>query len=257
MALSTGMAMLGGTIGSAVIGAFSSRRASKEQTRGIKSGISAEERMSERNLEFQREMADQQREDFAPWREVGQQALDQIWEGVQTGAFEIGRINLEDDPGFQVRMQEGIRARDASASARGRLLSGAQDRANIRYAQEQGSQEYANAYAREVGERDTRFNILRGLASQGQASAAGQAGATSQLATTGGNIMSQTGRAQNVARQNVGNVRAGAYQDYGTIVNNAAQNWLTYKGVGGSGGSGSGVSNNQFVRNNANVFGGS
>ncbi|MCP4985184.1 MAG: hypothetical protein GY928_03665, partial [Colwellia sp.] len=133
--------------GAAVLGAISTDRASKSQREGIGEGLSAEERIADKNLDFQREMADQQREDFAPWRDVGQQALDRIWEGVQTGAFEVGKINLEDDPGYQVRMQSGIDALDASASARGRLLGGAQDKAVIRYGQEQGSQEYANAYA--------------------------------------------------------------------------------------------------------------
>ena len=41
--------------------------------------------------------------------------------------------------------------------------------------------------------------------------------------------MAQSGRSQNLAQQNIGNARAGAYQDYGQIANQAAQNWLTYK----------------------------
>lgn len=214
-------------IGSAVVSAYSTNRASKAQQKGITAGLSAEERMADKNLAFQREMADQQREDFAPWRDVGQQALTRIWEGVQSGAFEVGKIDLQADPGYQVRMQEGVQALDASASARGRLLSGAQQRAVTRYGQEQGSKEYANAYARAVGERDTKFNILSGLSQAGQSSAAGQAQATSQLATTGGNIYSNLGRTQNLAAQNIGNVRAGAYQEYGTIANKAIANWMT------------------------------
>lgn len=216
-------------ITSAVVGAYSANKASKTQEKGIDKGISAEERSTDKNLAFQREMADQQRADFAPWRDVGQQALTRIWEGVQSGAFEVGKINLEDDPGYQVRMQEGVRALDASASARGRLLSGAQQRELTRYGQEQGSKEYANAYARATNERDTRFNILSGLSQGGQASAAGQAQASSQLAQTSGNIMAESGRSRNLAQQNIGNVRGGAYQDYGQIANQAAQNWLTYK----------------------------
>lgn len=244
-------------IGSAVVSAYSTRQASKAQQRGVEKGLSAEERIAERNLEFQREMAEQQREDFAPWRDVGEQALNRIWEGVQTGAFEVGQINLEDDPGYQVRMQEGIRALDASASARGRLLSGAQQRAVTRYGQEQGSQEYANAYARALSEKNRQFNILSGLSQTGQASAAGQAAATSQLQETGGNIMANLGQSQRVGQQNIGAIRGGAYQDYGQIVNQAAQNWLTYRGNQPQvPASTSAISNDQFIANNANVFGG-
>ena len=80
-------------VGSAVVGAYSSRKASKAQAKAAKSGMAAEERMAEKNLEFQREMAEQQRADFAPWRDIGQQALDAIWEGVQAGDFEPGAFD--------------------------------------------------------------------------------------------------------------------------------------------------------------------
>lgn len=218
-------------IGTGLISAYSINRASSTQADALREGMSAEERIADRNLEFQREMADQQRADFAPWRDVGKLALDQIWAGVQSGAFEVGNINLEDDPGYRVRMAEGVKALDASASRRGRVMSGAQNKAILRYGQEQGSKEYAAAYARKSNEIGRRFNILSGLSQGGQASAAGQAQASSQLAITSGNILSNLGRAKNVTSQNIGNVRAGAYRDYAQITNQAAQNWLTYRGA--------------------------
>lgn len=217
-------------IGSAVVGAYSSNKASKAQQKGIREGMNAEERMADRNLEFQREMADEQRADFQPWRDAGQRALASIEQGIESGAFEVGKINLEDDPGYRVRMQEGIDALDASASSRGRLLSGAQDKAITRFGQEQGSKEYANAYARELQKKQQKFNILSGISQGGQSSAAGQAQASSQLASTGGNIMSNLGRTQNIGQRDIGSTRAGAYQEQGEIANKAISNWLTYKG---------------------------
>ena len=223
------MGVAGAVIGSAVVSGYAANKASKAQQKGIREGMNAEERIADKNLAFQREMADQQRYDFSPWRDVGQQALDSIWQGVQSGAFEVGNINLEDDPGYRVRMQEGIDAIDASASARGRLLSGAQTRELTRYGQEQGSKEYANAYAREFNQKGRDFNILSSLSQGGQASAAGQAQASSQLASAGGNIMASTGRAQNIGYQNIGSARASGYQDQAQVFNQAAQNWLGYK----------------------------
>lgn len=216
-------------IGSAVVGAYSANKAAKTQAKATREGMNAEERMADRNLEFQREMADQQRSDFAPWRDAGQKALDSIWSGVESGAFEVGKINLEEDPGYRIRMQEGVEAIDASAAARGRLLSGAQNKALTQFGQEQGSKEYANAYARELQKKQQKFNILSGLSQGGQSSAAGQAQASSRLAQSGGNIMSQTGRAQNIGQQNIGQARAGGYQDQAQVINQAAQNWLGYK----------------------------
>ena len=215
-------------IGSAVVGGYSANKANKAQAKGQREGMAAEERMAERNLEFQQEMADQQRADFEPWREAGERSLVAIEQGIQSGAFEPGNINLEDDPGYRVRMQEGVDALDASAASRGRLLSGAQNKALTQFGQEQGSKEYANAYARDANEKARKFNILSGLSQGGQSSAAGQAQASSGLAQTSGNIMSSTGRAQNIGHQNIGNARASGYQDQGQVINQAAQNWLSY-----------------------------
>lgn len=219
----------GAVVVSAGVGYYSAKKSSEAQQKGAKEGMNAEERMADKNLEFQREMADQQRGDFAPWRETGERALIAIEQGIQSGAFEVGNINLEDDPGYRVRMQEGIDAIDASAASRGRLLSGAQNKALTQYGQEQGSKEYANAYAREANAKARKFNMLSSLSQGGQSSAAGQAQASSQLAQVGGNIMSNTGRSQNIMNQNIGNARASGYQDQAQVVNQAAQNWLSYK----------------------------
>tara|TARA_R110002153_G_scaffold173631_1_gene326403 strand:- start:562 stop:1242 length:681 start_codon:yes stop_codon:yes gene_type:complete len=216
--------------GSAVLSYVGSKKATKAQTKGITKGMEAEERIAAKNLSFQREMADEQRADFAPWREIGEKALNSIWEGVNSGGFDVGKINLEDDPGYRVRMQEGIDALDASASSRGRLLSGAQNKALTQYGQEQGSKEYGNAYARQLNEKNRNYNMLSSLSQGGQSSAAGQAQASSQLASTGGNIMAQQGRSQNIGYNNIGNARASGYQDQSQIINQAAQNWLTHKG---------------------------
>ena len=226
-------------VGSAVIGGYASSQASKEGAKSSAAGMAAEERMAERNIEFQREMAEQQREDFAPWRDTGQQALDRIWSGVQSGEFEVGDIDVTKDPGYQFRMQEGVEALDASASARGRLLSGAQQKSLTKYGQDVGSQEYANAYARESNKLAKRYNILSSLSAGGQASAAGQAQSAGQLAESAGNIMATTGRAQNVGIQQAGAARAGAYTDTAQSINQAAQNWLTYKGINNTGAGGS------------------
>lgn len=230
-------------VGTALVGAYSAKKASKAQAKSAEKGVQAEQEMADKNIEFQREMAAQQRSDFAPWRDIGQGALEQLWKGVQSGAFDPGRfdpsqIDLESDPGYQFRMQQGVDALDSSAAARGRLLSGAQQKALNTYGQEMGSQEYSNAYARyadqyakEADRKRQNFNMLSGLSQGGQASAAGQAQASSQLAQTGGNIFANTGQAQNIAMQNAGAARASGYQNQGRIVNQAAQNWLTYNAM--------------------------
>ncbi|MEY8206106.1 MAG: hypothetical protein RPR40_13665 [Bermanella sp.] len=208
--------------------AYSNNKASKAQAKGIRQGAAAEERIAAKNLAFQKEQAEIQREDFAPWREAGEEALGQIQAGIERGDFSMDGFVFEQDLGYQFRMNEGVKALDNSASARGRLLSGAQQKGVNAYAQNVASQEYSNAYNRESNEKSRKYNILSSLNQGGQSSAAGQAQVSSQLATSSGNIMAQQGRSQNVAAQNIGNSRASAYQGQAQIVNQAAQNWLTY-----------------------------
>lgn len=219
-------------LGSAVIGGVSSNKAGKAQEKGAKAGMESEERIAAENRELQRELADIQRQDFAPWRDVGKESLDKLWRGVQSGQFNVGDVDVTKDPGYQFRMDQGVDALDKSAAARGRLLSGAQQKGVSEYSQNLASQEYANAYAREANEKAREFNMLSGLSSGGQASAAGQSQATGNLAQTEGNILSNLGRSQNIGQQNMGNARAGAYQGMAQAGNQAAQNWLMYKTLG-------------------------
>lgn len=233
-------------VGSAVVGGVSAYQSGKSQEKAAKSAAASQEAIADENIALQRELAEQQREDFAPWRDVGEQALNQMWAGVQSGEFlpekfDPSQIDLESDPGYQFRMDQGVEALDKSAAARGRLQSGAQSKALVDYGQGMGSQEYSNAYARysdqyakEADRRATQYNMLSGLSSGGQASAAGQAQATSNLASTSGNILSNLGNAQAQSQYAQGQARAGAYQGMAQAGNQAAQNWLTYQTLGAS-----------------------
>lgn len=221
-------------VGSAVVGAYSANKSAKAQSKAAQQASSSEERVALENIELQRELAEQQREDFEPWRNAGEKALNNIWSGVKAGDFEVGDIDVTKDPGYQFRMDQGIEALDKSAAARGRLLSGAQQKGLTDYAQNVASQEYANAYAREADAKARKFNILSSLSSQGQASAAQQAGATSQLAQSSGNILSNLGQSQANAAYAQGQARASAYQGTAQAANQAAQNWLLYKNLGAS-----------------------
>ncbi len=221
-------------IGSAVVGGVASYSAGKSQEKAAKSAAESQEAIADENVALQRELANQQREDFAPWRDVGEQALNQMWAGVQSGEFEVGDIDVTKDPGYQFRMDQGIEALDKSAAARGRLLSGAQQKGVTDYSQNVASQEYANAYARESNEKARKYNMLSGLSSGGQASAAGQAQATSQLGQQTSNILSNLGQSQAQSQYAQGQARAGAYQGMAQAGNQAAQNWLMYKTLGAS-----------------------
>ena len=138
------MGVAGAVVGSAVIGAGASYMSSKKQSKAAGKASDASVAANRETIAFQKQVFAQQREDNAPWREIGEQSLDRLQAGVESGEYDPGRFtfDFQADPSYAFRKQEGINALDASAAARGRLQSGAQDRAVTRYASNLASQEY-------------------------------------------------------------------------------------------------------------------
>jgi hypothetical protein len=215
-------------VGTAVVGAYSSKQSAKAQQSAANTASAAQERTSEQSLALQKEMFDQQRADFAPWRNAGQAALTKLQSGIESGDFTVGKVDVKQDPGYQFRMSEGINALDSSAAARGRLLSGAQQKGVSNYAQNLASQEYAAAYTRLANQKANQYNMLANLSQTGQASAAGQAGASGNLAVQSTNTLSNLGSSQAQGAYNVGQANAGAYQGMAQSANQGVQNWMLY-----------------------------
>ena len=88
---------------------------------------------------------------------------------------------FEKDPGYQFRMDEGNRAIEGGAAARGGLLSGAAAKAMQKYSQGFASNEYGNAYNRFTGDQQNMYNRLSNLAGLGQQ----QVNQTAQISQTG------------------------------------------------------------------------
>lgn len=96
------------------------------------------------SLDYLGESRDLALELAAPYREASLGALGQMQEMTTPG----GDFDVTTDPGYQFRLDEGMRALENSAAARGRLLSGGFSRESTRYAQGVASQEYMNIYNR-------------------------------------------------------------------------------------------------------------
>ena len=118
---------------------------------------------------------------------------------------------LQMDPGYEFRRQQGEQAMLNMARAGGTAGSGGALKAATRYGQEAGSQEYQNAYNRFMANREAVTQGLTGLAGRG----AGAAGTVSQLAGTMGGQLSgnQFGLGANLGTMasNTGNTIAGLY----------------------------------------------
>jgi len=228
-------------VGSAIVGGATSYLGSKSQAKAAGKASDAQVQANRENIAFQKEIFEQQREDNAPWREIGAESLEELRAGVQSGEFNPGDFNFKfkADPGYQFRRQEGINALDASAAARGRLQSGAQARAVTRYGSELASQEYSNAFNRATTEyqldannKNAQFNRLATLANVGQVANSADQQARSNMASNVSASTTATGNALAQGAINKGNARASAYQGIGQSINQGAQNFLLYNALG-------------------------
>ena len=193
----------------------------------------------------------QQAELSLPYRTAGETAVNQLSAMTQPGGaatqnFSYGPFdyNQNTDPGTQFRLKQGMDAMNATAAARGGLISGNALKAGQDYGQAAGSQEYSNAFNRYLQNysnaqntfqlnRNNLLSPLQFLSSQGQASAAGQAANVGNMAAS--NAALSTGAANAQAAGQVGSANAytnaigqgiGAYQ-MNQLINRSAYNQPT------------------------------
>ncbi|MDP5216696.1 hypothetical protein Q5Y75_05655 [Ruegeria sp. 2205SS24-7] len=108
------------------------------------------------------------------------------------------RFSFEQDPGYQFRLDEGTKAMERAAAARGLRLSGATMKGIGDYASGLASQEYGNA-----------FNRLASISGTGQTATNQQIGAGQNYAAGASN-----------AFLNAGNARASGYTNTANAFNN-------------------------------------
>lgn len=161
------------------------------------------------------EQFQQTRQDQMPWLKAGERALTKLEGAVDYTPFGMDQFNA--DPGYAFRLKEGQKALDASAAARGGMISGNALRGAVGYGQEMGSQEYNNAFNRYQQERAAKLQPLQSLAGVGQTTAANLGSAGAANANAMGNYL--TGGAAASAAGTVGAANAvsgglGTYLNY-------------------------------------------
>ena len=118
---------------------------------------------------------------------------------------------LQSDPGYQIRLSEGMNGVQHSAAARGGLLSGATLKAMQKYGQDFASNEYTN-----------RYNRLSSLAGNGQV-AGNMNSSGANFGSNAGNNMMAAGNAQAAGTMGAANALSGAI---GQGINGWQQNQL-------------------------------
>jgi hypothetical protein len=202
----------GAVVGSALIGGSAAKSAASTQSAA-----------ADRAAELQNQQFQQTREDYAPYREAGYNALAQLQKtaGNVPGAFKFGAGDYQADPGYAFRLSEGQKALDRQAAARGGLISGGALKAAQRYGQEMGSQEFQNAYNRaftgygtEVARENQLYNRQAALAGIGQTATGQVAQAGQNYANTAGNLMTGGAAAQAAGQVGMANAITGGLGTY-------------------------------------------
>jgi hypothetical protein len=199
----------GGSIVGGLMGAKAAKSAAKTQAAS-----------ADYAAQLQQEQFDKQVELQAPFREAGLTAqnklLDYMGLSPNAGgkyARDFSMADYQADPGYAFRLGEGMKGLNATAAARGGLISGNALRAATAYGQDMGSQEYQNAYNRYQINRSNQLTPLQSLMGAGQT-------ATNVMGQAGQNYATNAGEAYIGA----GNARASGYVGSANAWSNAIGN---------------------------------
>ena len=164
----------GAVAGSALIGGLASNKAASTQAQAAQQATQVQQDALGRQIELNK-----------PFYDIGVGAANRL--SAQT-PYTPDAFNYSADPGYAFRFNEGMKGLNASAAARGGLISGNALRAATDYGQASGSQEYGNAYSRYLQNNaqklqayNTNTANTQYLANMGQSSANNQANSIGQF----------------------------------------------------------------------------
>lgn len=201
---------VGVTLGAAALGAGASIYSGSK-------AASAQRKAADQSVAEQRRQYDITRADYAPWRSAGVGALDMLSRAYGIGGQAPDMTAFTASPGYEFRYNEGLRAIDRGAAARGLLHSGPAVKAEQRFGEGLASSEFGDWW-----------NRLAGVAGVGQQATA----AVTQAGQNSANNISNAYTAQ-------GNARASSFANTGSAINSGINNVVSaylYNRGGGFGG---------------------
>jgi hypothetical protein len=206
-----------GVIGGAVGGIFGAI-GGNSQASAERYAADLQYKAEQQALQQEQQQYGQNQQNLAPFIQAGQgattslsdlmsvpgQGLLQPW----TQQFQAPTLDqAKNNPGYQFTLDEGLKAMQNSAAARGGLLSGATQKALNNYGQQSATQNYQNVYNNLLnqyqmgyqqfqGNQANTYNRLLGLSSQGQQAAIGAGQLGQQSTQSMANTMQSGAQAQ-------------------------------------------------------------
>ena len=173
----------GAILGSALLSSSTSRSAANTQAQASSDATAAQQNALNQQIALNK-----------PFYDTGVNAMNNL---AGQAAYTPAAFNYQADPGYAFRFGEGMKALNATAAARGGLISGNALKGATDYGQAAGSQEYQNAYSRYLTNNaqnlqayNTNTANQQYLANLGQSSANNQANSIGQFGNAAaGNII--------------------------------------------------------------------
>lgn len=197
--------------------------------------------------EYNRGITQQNQQNYQPYIDAGQTGL-----GLLTGTVtdpnswlnqQFTGENLENDPGYQFRRDQGQNALNQSLAAKGGLLSGAALKATEKFSQGLAGDEFSNAYQRFTNDRNNRYNQLANLSNLGLSGAQGFASGS-----PGSDFGNQMSNISSLYGSNVSNMLQNTAANQSDLLLSNAQQQAQYALMG--------QNNNSFLGGYGGVLGG-
>jgi hypothetical protein len=189
-----------------------------------KSAAGKAQKATDASLAEQARQYDLSREDQAPYREAGVNALQRL-QGFTDPSMQ--HYDVMNEPGYQFGLQQGLSNIQNTAAARGGLYSGNALKALTQYGNDYATTKYGDAWNRMQSDAGNRWGRMSALAGIGQTATnqtqqAGQNYANSSSALTMNNARFQGG-----AGMMRGNIMSNALNQFGAQgSNNSGTGWF-------------------------------
>lgn len=214
-------AIIGGvsSLAGSLIGASSASKAAKAQQAAAQQAQQIIQQNATQALGTEKTALTQEQGNLQPYVTAGQTALSNL-SGTAPFTAPTG-VTEQNDPGYQFRLTQGLKALQNSAAARGGLLAGGTAKAINDYAQGQASSEYGNVYNRALQTYQTNFGNQMGIAQLGGGIGTNLSGLEQSNANAQSGILGQSAAEQAQQINNAGAARASGYASQGNILGNA------------------------------------
>ncbi len=208
------MGPVGALVGGIAGGALSMFGASK--------GANAQTKAANKATQAQMNMYNTTRNDLLPFQRMGAQSGNMLMSRMDelTSPFEMTQAQLEQTPGYQFTLGEGLKATQNSYAAQGLGQSGAAMKGAAQYATGLASTTFQQQLQNYLAQNMQQYNMLMGGAQLGESAAAQTGGFGTQTAQQVGNNLIGAGNAQaaawvggtNAASSGVNNAIMNQYQ---------------------------------------------